>query len=188
MIILKINQKGHFIEIPGITPFRTPADVDITNVSIPLVASKLTAQGVEHYEIISDTIGKEKRYTQKDFMSKKKIVQDQGARIDKLEHMLEKVLTNLPGNTIKTEEQINKKLDLIEKLIQSQPKIKERIITTIESTTKGKKKKDPDINKELFIPTVDVGNMQISGDTKQLTKQKYSDLDSAADLLANIGK
>ena len=76
MIILKINQKGHFIEIPGITPFRTPVEVDITNISIPLVASKLTAQGVEHYEIISDTIGKEKRYTQKDFMSKKKIVSE----------------------------------------------------------------------------------------------------------------
>ena len=72
MIILKIKQKGLYIEIPGITPFRTPAHVNITHVSIHLVASKLQAQGISNFEIVSDTKGKEKRYTEKDFFPENK--------------------------------------------------------------------------------------------------------------------
>ena len=54
MVKLLIKTKGMFINIPGLIPFRTPAEVDITKVNINLVISELKKNGIERYRIISD--------------------------------------------------------------------------------------------------------------------------------------
>ena len=72
MVILKIIEKGHYIEIPGMPPFRTPVEANITHISINLVVSKLQSQGIKTFEIISDTKGKESVLTQRDFIQQNK--------------------------------------------------------------------------------------------------------------------
>ena len=67
MLILKITEKGHYIEIPGMPPFRSPVEANISHVSINLVVSRLQTQGIKKFEIVSDTKGKETVLTQNDF-------------------------------------------------------------------------------------------------------------------------
>jgi len=197
MIILKIKEKGLYIEIPGITPFRTPAEVNITHVSIPLVASKLQSQGIFKYEIISDTKGKEKKYTNKDFVKKKRIENSPEERISALENLILNLIDKIPSNQNNNEEQINKKLDQIEKLIKKQPKQKivkwtpdPEFITKDKDVIKKNSnlKTNPEIE-EIFIPTVNVDVMKIKGDSSKITtEQDNADIDEAADLLSQIGK
>ena len=92
MVTLKIRQKGFFIELPGVAPFRTPADVNITHVSIPLIVTTLKSLGIEKFEITSDTPGKEQRLTEKNF-AEPKIKKDKlNGRLDNLEKMVKKLL------------------------------------------------------------------------------------------------
>ena len=53
MIILKIKQRGLFIEIPGSSPTRTPAEIDITKCNIMVVDTYLRKLGITDYEILS---------------------------------------------------------------------------------------------------------------------------------------
>lgn len=184
MIILKIYHKGLLIEIPGVTPFRTPAEVDITNVGASLVVTHLRAQGISNYEIVVGV-----KQTKPKTITEPKIVpvevektNEQLERISNLEKLLEKLIEKIPSNTSNNSEQINKKLDVIEGLIQSKPS--EKVYVTEERT-----KKEPVVDEEIFIPDVDIGKMKISSSSsKTTTKQNKSDIDSAADLLSKIGK
>jgi hypothetical protein len=51
MIVLKINQEGHVIQLKGIHPVRTPAKINITNFDLDYVQTELRKQGITSYEI-----------------------------------------------------------------------------------------------------------------------------------------
>jgi len=184
MIILKIYHKGLLLEIPGITPFRTPAEVDITNIGASLVVTHLRSQGISNYEIIA---GVKQTKLKKIIEPKIDLVEEEKSnkqleRISNLEKLLETLIDKIPSNTSSNSEQINKKLDTIEGLIQS--KSSEKIYITEERT-----KKEPVVDEEIFIPDVNINEMKISGgSSKTTTKHDKSDIDSAADLLSKIGK
>lgn len=51
---LIIKKPGIFMNIPGITPFRTPAKIDISKVDIKLIISCLNRNGISEYEVEDD--------------------------------------------------------------------------------------------------------------------------------------
>ena len=57
MIILKVKQKGHVVDIPGVASFRTPAEVDISNAEINLVIFSLKNCGIDDFEITTEGRG-----------------------------------------------------------------------------------------------------------------------------------
>ncbi len=182
MITLKIKKKGLFIEIPGMSPFRTPADVNISHVSIPLVASVLKAQGIERFEIISDTQGKEKVLTQKDFeVDKKAPTQDNyEGRFNILESLMKKLLKKQTSNIPSNKEQITNRLNSIEKLLL------EKETKAIYITEEKIKKKDEELQ-DTFIPEIDLEGLKMKGKVSQKTiKQDKSAIDNNADLLSNM--
>lgn len=56
MTKLVIRKPGFFINIPGITPFRTPAKIDISRIDIKLIISCLNKNGIIEYEIEDEEI------------------------------------------------------------------------------------------------------------------------------------
>jgi hypothetical protein len=189
MIILRIREKGHYLEIPGITPFRSPADVDISRVNPSMVISHLKQNGMENFEIISETAtGEKKIYKADDFKNMKEEKPKKSNKIDKLEKRfgrLENLITKLIerglGNSTDNSEQINRKLDSLEELIiQKQPSV---IIK------KGEKGEPQVEDLDTFIPNIDIDSFKVKGkEAEKSVKQDKSDIDENADLLSQISK
>jgi len=189
MMTLKIRKKGLFIEIPGLSPFRTPADVNISHISIPLVVSILKKQGISKFEIVSDTQGKEQVLTQRDFAVKnknpKKEKDDYENRFNKLEQLMTRLLQKQVSDTPSNKEQITNRLNSIEKLIKKQ---ETKVIHVTEKESK-KVKKEPKVEElhDVFIPSIDIKGLEIKGETSQRKiKQDKLDIDDSADLLSRI--
>lgn len=195
MIILKIKDKGLYVEIPNVTPFRTPAEVDISHTSMHLVASKLQAQGINQFEIISDTRGKEKKYNQDDFMDRAAQVQkvrSQEKRIKALEKKIQDLVKQIPSQNSEKEEQINKKLDSITELLLKQSQNPQVIIQQEQerktSYETKKMKKEPVEEKEFFVPKADIKGFSTKGSSTKTTERDETDVDSIVDLLSNLDK
>jgi len=184
MITLKINKTGHYIEIPGISPFRTPAAVNISHVSIPLVVSTLNKQGITKFEIVSDTKGKEQVLTQKDFMVSNKNPKKQKDnfenRFNKLEALMNRLLQKQVSDTSSNKEQITNRLNSIEKLI------KQKDTEVIHVAKKKRKSVKVEEKQETFIPDIDLEGLSLKGDSSKTVKQDKSDIDDSADLLSRI--
>ena len=185
MIFLKIKDKGHFVEIPGLPPFRTPVKANITHLAISMVVTTLKAQGIKRFEIVSDIPGKEQKLTQDDFVEKKKEKpKDKDKEIDKKLNRMEELLMSLVGkrdNSPLNKEQITKRLDSIEHLIRTR--------SIKDSSDKGEESDEPLIEElEAFIPEVDLRGMRISGSSIEEKTRDDDDTDEAADLLSSIRK
>jgi len=193
MIILKITEKGHFIEIPGLPPFRSPVEANISHISIPLVVSKLQSQGITKFEIISDTKGKQSVLNQNDFnVTQKKDTKKEEQkekkkyeeRITKLEYLLEKLLEKQTSDTTSKKEQITNKLEVIEKLLKNQKP---------QSVHISKDEKEKSVKQEIeelddtFIPSINLDGLEMKGKSSRKTvKQDKTDIDDSADLLSRI--
>lgn len=193
MITLRIKKKGHFIEIPGMSPFRTPVEANISHVSIPLVVSALKSQGVAKFEIISDTVGKEQVLTQKDFIVKKKDIEEYEKegyedRFNKLEFLMKKLLQKQESETPLNKEQITNRLNSIEKLLKR--KEPTRVIHVTKDQDESKKvEKEPKVEEleDIFIPNIDLEGFIMKGEASQESiKQDKLDIDDSADLLSRI--
>jgi len=186
MMALRIKKKGFYIQIPGLPPFRTPADVNISHVSIPLVVSVLKAQGIDKFEIISDTPGKEKVLTQKDFMPEKKgVKEDYKTRFNKLESLMNKLLQKQVSNIPLNKEQITNRLSSIEEILKK----KEPKVIHVVKEKNDKVKKEPKVEElyDTFIPKINLDGLEMKGESSQKTiKQDKSDIDDSADLLSRI--
>lgn len=98
---LIIKKGGYYIELPKVTPFRTPAKIDISKLNIEKVMIMLRAQGVEEYEIFSgkDKLIKKKKVTKKIEVSKKDSeknmfdLKELYKRFDSLEELLQKIIS-----------------------------------------------------------------------------------------------
>lgn len=188
MITLIISEKGHYLELPGISPFRTPAQVNISHVSIPLIVSKLKIAGIEKFEIVSDTKGQEKVLTENDFVVKKSVKnkkekENYEARFNKLENLISKLVETQVSDTSKNKEQITNRLNSIESLLKNQT------TKVVHVEEQHKKSKSP-VKKELdetFIPSIEIDNLEMKGKTsKETFKQDKGDIDDNVDLLTRI--
>jgi hypothetical protein len=52
MIILKIKDSGHTIDLPGMHGIKTPTEVNVSKMNIDLVVSILRKNGIQKFEII----------------------------------------------------------------------------------------------------------------------------------------
>lgn len=186
MITLKIKEPGFTVAIPGLKVFRTPADIDISKLDIRVVSMYLKTSGITKFEIVAENdSGHQERYTKKDFdvvEAKKKVVPNKETeRIDRIEKMLELLVSREVDKTSTEKEQINNKLDRLEKIIKTSQ-------TTTRVVERVKDKDDePEIEElESFIPEVDISDMKLSSGNTKTIKQDADDLEDSADMLSGL--
>ena len=162
MIKLIINKPGLFLNIPGLQPFRTPAEVNITKVNLNLIKSELKKNGVTKYKIISDDSNNKTKTIKQDIKEEVKIEE------------------SLPTINYNNQEIIDK--------IANQHKIIERIEQLLQSflnsgisenDTVVKKKKEQDETIEDFIPEINLSNtIKGSSETRKIkVKTDLSNID-----------
>lgn len=179
MILLKIKDKGMFIEIPGIKPFRSPGEVDISKTNINNVFVFLKKNGIQNFEIISsdsDSVSQPKNVN----VTKKK----------KQPNTIPKLAKN---DTM--DEKFSKLEEMLEMLIEKDKDVDysnlEQNTTKVTKTTSKpvvKKNKEPKIEEleDTFIPDIDISNIKIKGASNSSIKKDNIDLDNSADLLSRI--
>jgi hypothetical protein len=167
MVILKIKEKGYYITIPGITPFRTPAEVDITSANLAIVVSVLHSNGIDKFEIVSDTPGKQKTLTQNDFNIFKK--EEKEEKNDKKYDDLTDQIGELKGmiNKLLQRNVIEKREQIIERVFEKIPT--KPVVEEVE---------------ELFIPEINIPNARIKSKTETINKE--GDVFVNVDLLSKL--
>jgi len=182
---LVIRERGRYIDIPGMTSFRTPAEVDVTKVRLSLLIQSLHRCGVINYELISsDKKGKEV-YTQEDFKlpEKKKKDNELNDRLDRLENLLHEFISSKISQTGDSSEQITNRLNRIESMIRKGQKINFKEINLDESP------KIEELDNDQYIPDINISEMKISGKTTEVVEKKSSKLiDDSVDLLSSLTK
>jgi hypothetical protein len=185
MLILKIKDKGLFIDIPGASPTRTPAHIDITRCSLISVESCLRKAGVKKYEIVSEvTKPKTKRKKVVSKSKPKKTDDSIDQRFSKLERMMEELLKKSSADPPTNSEQITDKLDQIESLTKRIVEKEPRKIEKPKLKNKKVKKSKSD-DTESFIPTINTSGMKMKSGSKK-TLKKEMDVDDNVDLLSRI--
>ena len=186
MVILKVKEKGHLIDLPGMKPIRTPAEINISKYNADVIITFLRSRGIKDY-IIVERDNKEKTPSNKRKKSSKTIEYDES--INKRFNNLERLIGELDRsqnrkkgrNENENLEQITEKLDVLEKLA------KKLVTKQRENILEEEISEEPEIEEldKVFIPDVDIGKMYLrSGEIKTVKKDKV-DLDNV-DLLSNM--
>ena len=184
-IKLTIRERGRFVEIPGLAAFRTPATVDVTRIKLSILIQSLHKCGINNYELISEDEKGKTVYLGKDPITKlpEKNKEDSqiSNRLDRLEGLLLKLVSNGTGQKVASSEQITNRLSRIERMLKTGQKVVYR-----------EKSGDTPIVEELddqFIPEIDISDMQISGKTTDvLDKKDKKHVEDAVDLLSSLTK
>ena len=155
MVKLIINQPGLFIRIPGISPFRTPAEINIDRIPIGLVLSELQNNGIKDYKIENVNVTKQK--------TNKKVNKNTENNIEKTivsdDELLEMI--KLQSGSIKNIE------NLLSKFLNSEVKISNKGFIS------DSKKEDEPV--EDFIPEININKMKLKGSSN--TKNVKSNID-----------
>lgn len=184
-IKLIIKEKGMYIDIPGLTSFRTPAEVDVTKVKLSLLIQSLHSCGVINYEIVSTDKKGQQSYTGADFQIPEKKQKDDelNNRLDRVETLLLKLVSGGTSQKTNNSEQITNRLNRIEKMIRKGHKI------TYHEPEVGDSPRIEELDNDRFIPEINVSKMEISGKTTEVVEKKSSkEIDEAVDLLSNLTK
>jgi hypothetical protein len=179
MLTLKITEKGHFINLPGMAPFRTPANINVSKIPLNVLIMKLKVYDITEYEIVSE-LGDQKIVYKKEELEKikekdlhkmdKKYVKHFDKRLNKLENMIKGLMKPQP------EPEVNINLN------------KEQIKNVITEMLDQPIKKEVDIEEdEIFIPPVNIDGMTLKSSEHTIIKQKEN-LEDSADLLSEIQK
>jgi len=193
MIILKILQKGLYVEIPGTLPTRTPAEIDISKCNLSMVDMYLRKSGISNYQILSSVVNepiKLKPPIMKDSSIDQQVI---NKRFSNLENMIAQLVENQLANKPKNSEQITDKLNKLEelsnKILKKKPEVVNQVVQVSNKKTNGKRFEDEPEIEELtskFIPEIDITNMKMKGGAKKTIKQDKVDIDDSADLLSRI--
>jgi len=179
MLTLKITEKGHYIDLPGMAPFRTPANIDVSKIPLNALILKLKVYDITEYEIVSKLGDKQIVYKKEELekikpkdLKKKdtKYIKHFDKRLNKLENMIKTLVT--PQS--KPEVNINLNKEQIKNMVSEfldQPIIK----------------KAEDEEEDMFIPPVNTNGMKLKGSEHTIIKQKEN-LEDSVDLLSEIQK
>ena len=191
MITLRVMEKGHLIEIPGVAPFRTPADIDVSRIEIRTVIGHLQVCGISQYEIVAvNEKGHREVYREKDFAPEKKkkkkidpYRKQIESRFDKLEKMISMLFhREVKGNENSNKEQITEKLNQLERMSQEILK-KQKGNGLIYQKIKERDGED-DI---AFIPEVDIDSLKLkSSSVRSLKQDQKEEIDNAAKSLSKL--
>ncbi|HUU87797.1 MAG TPA: hypothetical protein VMX17_08600 [Candidatus Glassbacteria bacterium] len=188
MITLKIKDAGHTVAIPGLQVVRTPVTLDISKLDIRVVSMYLKTSGIDKYEIVAKTPqGLKEIYTNKDFdivePRKSEPKEDLNKKFEKLEKMMEILLSRGVGNIIPDREQINNKLDILENLLKDGIQFVDKTPAR-RKIVKGDELKIEEL--DSFIPEVDIGDMKLSSDNIKKVKKDDDSLEDSADMLSGL--
>jgi hypothetical protein len=194
MLILKIKDKGMYVEIPGALPTRTPAEIDISRCSLTAVDMYLRKSGIKNYQILS--VAKDGKVTIPKPVEMRDASLDQktiNKRFSNLEKMVSQLLAKNKDDKNENSEHITDKLNKLEllahKLLEKEPTVVERVVKT-EVSRAGRRTFDdePEIEEldKKFIPKIDTSKMKLKGGSKKIVKQDKLDIDDSADLLSRI--
>lgn len=190
MIILKIKEKGHLVDIPNIPPFRTPAEIDISKGDIRTIVGYLKVCDIKDYEIIATNENEREVYKSEDFNPPKKVKKGDGKKLEKRIDKMEKIISSLYEKTSndsnRNEEQITNQM------IEFQKQVLDAIKNINPGSHSGvtQETKEVDLSEyvEPFIPEIDIEGMKIRSQGKHKTMKKDSDTDGAADALSKLLK
>ena len=191
MLKLKIREKGHTITLPGVASFRTPAEIDISNMSLHRLMTTLRSYNITNFEIISTVGDKKVVYTQDNVIKKKvkqlnkktKIEKDGlDDRFSRIENLIKQSVRE--SNTNLDLEQINKKIDMLSQQLDGLQTGEKTIVKKEITETK----KDDFDETETFIPQIDTEGMKLTSTTNHKTLKRDDDSEDAADLLSQLTK
>jgi len=159
MIKLVINQPGFYLELPGITPFRTPGSVNITHRQIAPIITELQKLGVSDFDI---DIGTKKRYYNAPAPPApgphNTLGVDTSSRLDTIEQMLEILLERKP--------------EVIQQILSNRDVVFEEVA-----------------DEDSFVPDIDTGGMSMEGESSVETVESEIDtsgVDSLKNLTKGI--
>ena len=162
MVKLIIEQPGLTVYLTGMSPTRTPVEIDISRMNLNLVLSELRSQAIDNYKIHSDiVIQNRKKQTKKIIVPKKEV--DLTKKIENLELLLYQLL----------EKESNSKT-IIKEIIKEEP------------FKKVKKKKD-DIDEETFIPSISTTGLKVEGQFTTQSTEK-DDIIDQVNLLKKLNR
>jgi len=194
MIILRIKEKGHLIDIPNRPPFRTPAEIDISKGDIRAIVGYLKVYNIQDYEIIASTKDTKEIYKAEDFnppkkkaieKAKKKPKQNKKLekRVDRMEKILEKLYEKTSDDSGKNVEQINDLEQFRKDILGAINKIN---VVNVPEKTVSEEVEDESV--QPFIPEIDTEGMKIRSQGKHKTLKRDTDTDDAADALSKLLK
>lgn len=179
MLTLKITEKGHLVNLPGMADFRTPATIDVSKIPLNVLIMKLKVYDIHGYEIISE-LGDQKIVYKKEELEKikekdlnkmdKKFVKHFDKRLNKLENMIKQMTTP------QSKPEVNINLN------------KEQIKNVVSELLNQPIKEEIDIEEDdIFIPPVNTDGMTLKSSEHKIIKQKEN-LEDSANLLSEIQK
>jgi hypothetical protein len=167
MIILKIKDSGHTIDLPGMHGIKTPTEVNVSKMNIDLVVSILRKNGIQKFEII----GQEKNNEEQ-----------------KIEPIIKKVDIIKEIYVNEKDYELHNKVNNIENLLADFMKdfknspVVENVI----------KKKPKEVDEKVdFIPTIDISGLTSKGTISQTTSKTNDDdnnIEKSAKLLTSLTK
>lgn len=174
MTKLIIKDKGFFITIPKIAPFRTPAIVNISKLDVNQVLIELRKYGIEDfvikYEPDKKDIQQEQILNYKSKKEEKIFIEKNhneifGKRIQNIEKLLKELVKNKTSQVIIEKTIINKETDSI------------------------KKEKEDDFDEDDFIPDIDISNLKLK-ESKSTKREEVNtnNIKKTSDLLSNLLK
>lgn len=179
MLTLKITEKGHYIDLPGMAPFRTPANINVSKIPLNVLIMKLKVYDITEYEIVSK-LGDQKIVYKKEELEKikekdlnkidKKFTKHFDKRLNKLENMIKGLMKPQP----KPEVNINLNKEQIKNVVS-------------ELLDQPINKKLEDEEEDMFIPPVNIDGMKLKSSEHIIIKQDEN-LEDSADLLSEIQK
>jgi hypothetical protein len=196
MVILRIREKGHYLELPGMNPVRTPVEIDITRLSLPIVAAKLLSMGISDWEIVSETgTGDKKIYKKDDFLPKTEkkdtsfteFLKFIDKRFKRFENAIKEIERRVQekDKTDKEQNSVKHSLERLETLIKG---IKPTQITIDEFKTAQESKKKFEDDTETFIPEITTDSLRMSGEASLDKHKRSEDTESLADALSQMTK
>jgi len=169
---LIIKQKGLFLRLTGITPFRTPAKVDISRLNMTLLLSELNINSVIDFQIISNS---------KEEKKKEKTVPE----------LLENLKSNskeIKKNDINVKKELNEIKSLLKNLLDKPSTVTEKIIYESSDKIESKKYKRKKKISDDFIPTVNIDHLEMKKGSEINTIKSDIDISDNVDLLSRISK
>ena len=158
MVKLSIKEHGLFLSLPGLAPFRTPADLDLTKCDLNLILSELNRLGIKKFKIISEEIEK-----------KPIIPVKEKVRIEK--------------NKIE-ESNVNQRLEKIELMLKSFIDSKDEI----KYSKPSKKTNNKIEKQVEFIPSITPLDLDSEDNNIIVKQDDIDDVSDSADLLSKLGK
>jgi len=162
-MILQIDEPGHYISIPKMKPFNTPAKIEFNIKYLNAILMEMRKLGIENFMIYSNESSKKQKYE-----DTKSIIKEQNKNDD---------IKNLES-----------RFDIIEQLLmKSLEQNNTSNISSESDNTKTKRKLLMEEDIDDFIPSIDMTGMTLKGSSFK-SEKRDSKFKESSNMLSKISK